>query len=180
MERIEGRPAHRRLLVREAPDVGRHVLAQRLHHGRQDGQGQENHGVAAHRDDQHVRPVGQAHRGQLDAQRRAEAPEDEAVDEVDGEDVQEQQHEELEGEELLHQRAQLDDGLEAQGEDQLVQFGHVVLRVSRAGSLGDGTSGCWIGVDVVLVRGVFTSVHCAARSIDSPPSPRTAQKMTKG
>ena len=114
------RPPRTRLLMAKPPNVRRDILPQRLHHRRQDRQARHQRRITTYRDDQHVKPVREPMGSQEDTHGGAERPEDEAVDEIYSEDVREYVLEEFEGEEFLHCRRELDDGLETDAEEEAV------------------------------------------------------------
>jgi len=70
-----------------------------------------------------------------DTQPRAEAPEHEAVDEVDGKRMWGEELEGFQGEELLKCRAQFKGSLKSRGESNAVQSRDVVWRVPRKAGL---------------------------------------------
>ena len=96
----------------------------------------------------------QAGDAELDAEEGTERPEDEAVEEVDGEDVGKYEDDEFEGEEFLDYRAELDDDLEADGEGEAVEPGEEVLWVGCVAGLGDGEAAVDVRVDGVFVGSV--------------------------
>lgn len=70
--------------------------------------------------------------GERDAQPSAQRPEDEAVEEVDGEDVREDPFcEDPSAEDLLQHGGDLDEGLDAESEDDAIEAGDEVIGVER-------------------------------------------------
>ena len=115
-------------LGRGGPEARGGRLAEHLDHGRDERQACEQAAVTANRGHEDGRPVRRAPRRQADADPAADAPEDEAVEQVDGEDVREQPEEELRRDDLLHPRAPFDHQLRPDGEDQAVELRVVVGR----------------------------------------------------
>ena len=144
-------PPRRRLLARILPDRLRDVLAHNLNHGREDRHAGEQGPVARDRDKQDARPVGQARGEEAHAQPGADAPEDETVDEVDGEDVGEDPLEQLEGEDLLDGRARLDDELHEDRAEQAVEPWDEVVWVGGTPRLGDAKARGDVRVHAILV-----------------------------
>lgn len=155
IEEVDGegeqrRPPRRGLLVRELPDVARDEVVQAVEDRGQEGDGEGDGAVTGGGDEEEIEPVREVVRLQVHADEGAEGPEDEAVDQVNGEDVGEDVLEDLDAQDLLDDTGEFDEDLEADGEDDAVEFGDVVLWVACRAGLGDGEAGGRVWVNAVF------------------------------
>ena len=157
-ERVEGGASGRRLVARLPPEIHGEALAEGIQHGGDEWGGEGKDGVASEGDDKDVGPVRQAVSGERDAEPGAQGPEDEAVEEIDGEDVREDEHEGLKGEEFLDQWGHVNGCLQASGEDESVQPRDEVLR-SCGGPPGfrDCKATAGIRMDAILIGCIIDS-----------------------